>query len=543
MKIAAVFVSLVILSSIGKNGIQTARMMPAIPVIPRPTEVVATGASFRLSDHTVVTCLNDTGLIPLLEQFQSEILSYKGIQLQISGSQRSESSIFLRVIDITNLPRDGYLMSVNPQKISIEAPSPEGVYHGLQSLKQMIFADPIVNGEVRIPGMYIKDYPHFRWRGMHLDVVRHFFPVDSIKRYIDFLALYKFNVFHWHLTDDQGWRIAIDKYPKLTSVGSWRKPRDWQEDKSGRHAAESLYGGFYTKDEIREIVAYATERFVTVVPEIEMPGHSQAAIAAYPELGVTGKELEVKTRWGISSNILMPSENTVKFLENVLDEVLALFPSEYIHIGGDEAIKDQWKASSEVQSMIKNLGLRNEDELQSWFIGRIGKYLASKGRRLIGWDEILEGGLPPGAIVMCWRGKEGGLRAIASGHDVIMSPFARLYLNFSQAEDEVVTWRKKSITTLGMVYDYMPFGIEMSAVQRSHLLGAQGCVWTEHIPNFKQLEHMIFPRLAAVSEALWTDPDVKNFNDFTRRLKQHEFIFCLMNINYYKNWDNVSENG
>ncbi len=508
-----------------------------VPVIPKPVEMELTGKEFTISSQTSVyyDLSNDT-LSRIAEIFRKDISRYDRIELSQDHEIKSKNIIALEISGPGSFPPDGYRLSVTSGKIWISSSGAEGIFYGLQSLKQMILASPFSeHGETRIPCLEITDYPRFAWRGMHLDVSRHFFPVDSIKRYVDFLALYKLNRFHWHLTDDQGWRIEIRKYPKLTSTGAWRKPRGSLENNSpGDVTMDSLYGGYYTQDEIREVVRYASERFVTVVPEIEMPGHTQAVIASYPELGVTGTSPGVKIRWGISPFIYAPSEKTFHFLEDVLDEVMELFPSEYIHIGGDEAIKDQWREDESIQIQIRKLGLKDEDELQSWFIGRIGEYLSEHGRKMIGWDEILEGGIPAGATVMSWRGEEGGIRAARSGHDAVMCPNTYLYLNFAQTEDEPVSWVRKHVTHLSRVYSYEPVSAGLSAEESRHIIGAEGCVWTEHIPDFNRLEHMIFPRITALSEVAWSDKSQREFDTFLDRVEAQVPIFQKMDINYCK---------
>ncbi|MGH7220984.1 MAG: beta-N-acetylhexosaminidase, partial [Nitrospiraceae bacterium] len=374
-----------------------------------------------------------------------------------------------------------------------------------------------------VPCVQIEDYPQFQWRGALLDVARHFMPKEFVKKFIDLLALHKLNSFQWHLTDDQGWRIEIKKYPKLTQIGAWRK-----ETLVGRLEHESQkelkfdgtsHGGFYTQDDAREIVEYARVRHINVVPEIEMPGHAQAAIAAYPELGNTGHLLEVGTKWGVVENIFNPKETTILFLQDVLTEVLEMFPSGFIHTGGDEAVKTQWKASAEVQARIKELGLKNEEELQGYFTGRMAEFLSSRGRRLIGWDEILEGGVPRNATVMSWRGEKGGIAAAQAGHDVVMAPTGYTYFDYYQSRD-----KDKEPLAIGgylpleTVYGYDPVPREIAPEFRKHVLGSQGQLWTEYLPYPKRVEYMAFPRLAALAEVTWTSKEKKNYAEFLERL-------------------------
>ncbi len=358
---------------------------------------------------------------------------------------------------------------------------------------------------------------------MHLDVCRHFIPVEYVKRYIDLMAMHKMNIFHWHLTDDQGWRIEIKKYPKLTEVAAWRL----QDGKR--------YGGFYTQDEIRDVVAYAADRFVTVVPEIEMPGHSLAALAAYPEYSCTGGPFEVGTTWGIFEDVYCPGNDaTFTFLEDILTETLALFPSEFIHVGGDECPKVRWKACPKCQARIKAEGLKDEDELQSWFITRMSRFLESKGRRLVGWDEILEGGLAPGATVMSWRGTKGGIAAAKANHDAVMTPSSHCYLNFWNTEKKDDPGHTTGrVTTLEKVYSYEPTPAELSPEEAKHILGVQANVWTEYITDGPTVDRMAYPRACALAEVAWTPADQKDWEDFSRRLETHLQRLNALDVNYY----------
>jgi hexosaminidase len=387
-----------------------------------------------------------------------------------------------------------------------------------------------------MPAVTIVDRPRFPWRGMHLDVSRHFMPKEFVKKYIDLLALHKMNSFHWHLTDDQGWRIEIKKYPRLTEVGAWRSQT--LVGRVGRDSATWVYdkkphGGFYTQDDVREIVAYARERFVRVVPEIEMPGHSQAAIAAYPYLGNLGDTVTVWGAWGVTPYILNPSDTTIAFMQDVLTEVLGLFPSEFIHVGGDEAIKPQWQASPRAQARIKELGLKDEHELQSWFITKMDTFLSAKGRRLIGWDEILEGGLAPNAVVMSWRGTAGGLAAARAGHDVVMTPGSHTYFDHYQSRNTTLEpLAIGGFTPLDSAYAYEPVPAELEPQFVKHILGTQGQVWTEYIEGPKNVEFMAFPRAAALAEVLWTSKERKDFADFSGRLTQHLLRLQALDVNY-----------
>ena len=427
--------------------------------------------------------------------------------------------------------KDYYELEVKASRIYIKG-SALGKFYAFETLKQLISVNR--KGEITIPICKIKDYPRFPYRGMHLDVGRHFFPASFIKKYIDYLAFHKFNTFHWHLTEDQGWRIEIKKYPKLTSIGAYRNGTIIGRN-PGKGNDNIRYGGFYTQEEIKDIVKYAADRYITIIPEIEMPGHSSAAIAAYPELSCFPNEptkipsnitwhgsrqgKQVPQSWGVFEDVFCPSEYTFHFLENVLDEVMQLFPSKYIHIGGDECPKANWKRSEFCQNLIKEKGLKDEHGLQSYFIQRVEKYLNSKGRNIIGWDEILEGGLAPNATVMSWRGEQGGIAAAKEKHNVIMTPEPYCYFNFSQTRNEdSLTY--PGYLPLEKVYNYEPVPKELNAEQAKYILGTQGNVWTEYINNPNLLEYQVFPRMSALSEVLWSPKEKKDFINFEKRLPQ-----------------------
>jgi hexosaminidase len=371
--------------------------------------------------------------------------------------------------------------------------------------------------EIKLDNLMMDDIPKFQWRGMHLDVSRHFFSKEFIKKYIDYLAMYKMNTFHWHLTDDQGWRIEIKKYPKLTEVGAWRNG-----SMTGHYTDQTFddirYGGFYTQEEIKEIVAYAKERYITVVPEIEMPGHALAALASYPEFSCTGGPFEVGKSWGVFDDVFCPKDETFTFLENILAEVIALFPSEYIHIGGDECPKVRWKSCPKCQKRIKDEKLKDEHELQSYFIQRIEKFVNSKGRKIIGWDEILEGGLAPNAAVMSWRGTEGGIAAAKEKHFVVMSPGSHCYFDHYQGEPKNEPIAFGGYTNVEKVYSFNPIPKELSEEESKYILGAQANVWTEYINTPEHVEYMVFPRIAALSEVLWGTSNPNEYKVFETRL-------------------------
>lgn len=431
------------------------------------------------------------------------------------------------------LAPEGYRVVIGGHSRRIEGGSAAGVFWGAQTFRQLLGPDAYRRAPVRpgrdweLPTVTVEDSPRFAWRGLMLDVARHFMPKDGVLRYLDLLAAHKLNVFHFHLTDDQAWRVQINRYPKLTEVGSWRA-----RTKFGHRASplweEKPHGGFYTQDDIREIVAYAAERHITVVPEIDIPGHSQAAIAAYPELGNTDvidtTSLSVWDTWGVSKNVLAPTDNVLRFYEGVFEELLDLFPSEFIHVGGDECAKDQWRESQTAQTRIKELELEDEDELQSWFVRHFGNWLSARGRRLIGWDEILEGGLAEGAAVSSWRGYTGGITAARAGHDVVMCPEQQVYLDHRQdaGEDEPVPIG--FVRTLENVYRFEPVPPQLTEAEARHVIGTQANVWTEVMEDQARVDYQTFPRLAAFAEVAWSalpTPAERDFADFERRMAVH----------------------
>jgi hexosaminidase len=519
-----------------------------VNIIPTPVNYQSGRDSFVLSSKTAIV-LSDAGESNTANFLNDYLKKFYGFRLPVKKKgQPGGNQISLATNKFIKAPEneEKYSLNVSANNITIKGDSYKGTFLGMQSLIQLL--PPQKSKTLSIAGVSIEDYPRFPYRGMHLDVARHFFPVEFVKRYIDFIALHKMNTFHWHLTEDQGWRIEIKKYPKLTSVGALRNGTI-----TGRHPGngnDSLqYGGFYTQAQIKEIVQYAADRFITVIPEIEMPGHSSAAIAAYPQLSCFPEESvkilpkvkwsgsqegkQVQQSWGIYEDVYCPTEYTFNFLQDVLDEVITLFPSKYIHIGGDESPKESWKRSTFAQQLIKEKGLKDEHELQSYFINRIEKYLNSKGRQIIGWDEILEGGLAPNATVMSWRGEQGGIEAAKQKHAVIMTPGAYVYLDHAESdkEDSVTIG---GLTTLEKVYSYEPIPKELTPEDAKYILGAQGNVWTEYMKNSRKVEYMIFPRMSALSEVLWTPKDKKNWADFERRMSAQFQRYSLWDINYNK---------
>ncbi|RLJ72941.1 beta-N-acetylhexosaminidase [Pedobacter alluvionis] len=452
-----------------------------------------------------------------------------------------------------------YQLKIDQNTITITAGSDTAAFYGIQSLIQLLPTSKSTS--LNIPAVEITDYPRFDYRGMHLDVSRHFFDVAFVKQYIDYLALHKMNYFHWHLTDDHGWRIEIKKYPKLTEIGAWRNgsiiglwPGKGNENikyqvlpkevkitpKDGVLKTDGIkHGGYYTQEQIKEVVDYAAKRYITIIPEIEMPAHSMALLAAYPELGTEpNKKYEVAETWGMMNkynNVLQASDTTFKFLENVLTEVMDLFPSPYIHIGGDEASKIWWKKSDVSQEIMKANGLKNESELQSYFIRRMEKFVNSKGKTIIGWNEILQGGLAPNAVVMSWQGEKGGIEAAKQQHKVIMTPEIKMYFNHAQfVKEDSLTANKFS--PLINVYNYEPVPAELSTEQAKYIWGAQGCLWSEYITNPAKVQYQLFPRLDALSEILWSPKEKRNYPDFQKRLKTQFKRYDLMGITYSKRY-------
>ena len=439
------------------------------------------------------------------------------------------------------LNEEEYILKINTDQINIEASTETGAIFGFQSLYQLMNLN-LKNGVVKLQNQVIKDSPRFKYRGMHLDVGRHMYPVAFIKKYIDGLAMLKFNNFHWHLTEDQGWRIEIEKYPELNNIGSYRDStlighytdKPWQFDKT-------RYGGYYTKKEIKEVVRYAEGRGINVIPEIEMPGHSQAAVSSYPEFGCTGEQVGVAPLWGVFKEIYCSKNETFDFLEDIIDEVVELFPSKYIHIGGDEAPKTNWKACGNCQNVIEREGLKDEYELQSYFITRMEKYINSKGKQIIGWDEILEGGLAPNATVMSWRGISGGIEAAKMNHEVIMTPNAVCYLDHYQAKDtKNEPLAIGGYTPIEEIYNYEPIPSELDKSLHKYIIGAQGNVWTEYMKTSDHVEYMVFPRILALSEVVWAD-NRPSFEDFEKKVNDTYPILDRMNINYSRHLERLEK--
>ncbi len=516
-----------------------------IPVIPAPAIVHKKPGRFRITPSLrILSGSNNSSVRRTVNSFAEKLRKIEGWDVPILTDSQIEirDNIFVIQLksDKLHLGSEGYELEINPTSMFLHAYMPNGLFYGLQTLLQLL--PPEIESGQNLSGlnqmtlscMKITDMPRFPYRGMHLDVGRHFFPVSFIKKYIDLLALHKFNTFHWHLTEDQGWRIEIKKYPKLTEISSTRKEtlvghyRDLPHEFDGQP-----YSGFYTQQEVREIVQYAQDRYITIIPEIEMPGHSVAVLAAYPELACTNGPFEVSTLWGVKEDVYCAGNDKVfEFLENVLSEVIDLFPGEYIHIGGDECPKIRWENCEKCQARIREEGLADEDELQSYFIRRIEKFLLDKGRKLIGWDEILEGGLAPEATVMSWRGLDGGIEAARQGHDVIMTPTAYCYFDYYQANPETEPLAIGGYTPLKKVYSFEPVPQELSANESKHIKGAQGNVWTEYIKTPEYAEYMSVPRMTALSEVVWSPRESRNWENFRARLDIFFQRLDVLDVNY-----------
>jgi hexosaminidase len=524
----------VVMSSLAMLGFSQ-KKQETLAVIPQPASISFTDEKpLKVTKAIIIQASGNEA-----KEIASFIKDYfasanTGTTVEVSDKLPSKDQLLIKLL-LQRLPtpsvEGAYTLSFTPNGITIVGATNAGLFYGTQTLLQ-IFSQY----NSTIPAMEISDAPRFSYRGLHLDVGRHMFPVAFIKKYIDLMSRHKFNRFHWHLTEDQGWRIEIKQYPKLQEVAAYRKETVIGKSSSknrGKNFDGKRYGGFYTQDEIRDVVAYAQKRYVTIIPEIELPGHAQAALSAHPELGCTGGPYEAATTWGVFPEVFCAGkEETFTFLQNVLDETMALFPGEYIHIGGDECPKVRWKECPHCQQRMKDNGLKDEHELQSYFIQRVEKYVNSKGRRIIGWDEILEGGLAPNATVMSWRGEEGGVAAARENHDVIMTPGDWCYFDHYQDTAKTEPLAIGGFTPVKKVYEYEPVPKQLTPEQAKHVLGAQANVWTEYIPTSDHVEYMVYPRAVAMSEVLWSSK--KDYNDFVKRLEVHLKRLDAWKVNYAK---------
>lgn len=488
----------------------------AITVIPRPLRIETGEGVFAIHPGTSIVVDSNLEEAGRVGKYLAGVLSAPtGFDIGIAENAGTDCIILTTSDADPGLGTEGYELTVNRNSVVVRAHGPAGLFYGVQTIRQLLpaaveYRKPAENTQWTIPCLRIEDKPRYSWRGLMLDVCRHFMPVESVKRFIDLMAMFKLNTFHWHLTEDQGWRIEIKKYPRLTETGS-RRIEDGKP-----------YGGFYTQDEICDVVQYAEERSITVVPEIELPGHAMAALAAYPEYSCTGGPFSVPATWGVFQDVYCAGNDAAfSFIEDILGEVFDLFPSKFIHIGGDECPKDRWKTCPKCQERIKAEGLTDEHELQSYFIRRIEKFLNSNGRRLIGWDEILEGGLAPNATVMSWRGVDGGIAAARQGHDVVMSPTSHCYFDYPY--DSISTEK---------VYSYEPVPEELTEEEAAHILGAQANIWTECIPDQSRVDYMTFPRALALSEVVWTSAELRDWNCFEQRLAEQIKRLGILGVNY-----------
>ncbi|MGH8091456.1 MAG: family 20 glycosylhydrolase, partial [Rudaea sp.] len=508
-----------------------AQQSPMPALIPLPASVSAAAGSFTLHDGDAISVHGDATAAGIAGNFADLLARTRGLRLRVADAHDAaiEFAIdpqFVVAGAGTPAARDeAYELRIDPRTIRIVARTGHGLFNGSMTLWQWLTADTSKTQAIAVPCVRIADYPRFAWRGLMLDSARHFQPPEFVERLIDEMARHKLDVLHWHLTDDQGWRIQIEKYPELTSVGAWRTP-------ASLHGDAPRYGGFYTQDEIRAIVRYAAQRYVTIVPEIDMPGHAQAAIAAYPQFGVTGKRPPVSPDWGVHTYLYNVDDATFSFLEEVLGEVMELFPGTYIHIGGDEAAKDQWQASAQVRRRMHELGIADAKALQGYFTARIGKFLAAHGRHLIGWDEILEGGVPADATVMSWQGETGGIAAARAGHDVIMAPSPLMYFDHVQSARHDEPPGRPDVVSLRDVYAYEPVPRALDAGQARHVLGAQANLWTEYMDTPQRVEHAAFPRAAALAEVLWSPSSRRDWQGFLSRLPEQFGRYRAFGIAY-----------
>jgi len=529
-------------------AIQTPATPAGLALIPQPAELAVLGREWELKSGAIIAYA-DSGARHAAERLAEQLRPATGFELPVRPD--STGDIIFKTTNDSSLGEEGYALRVSDH-VFLWAPGEAGLFYGAQTLRQLlppdVYSPVTVSRTWKLPAVEIRDLPRFKWRGLMLDVARYFMPKNDVLKFIDTMAALKLNTLHWHLTDDQGWRIEIKKYPKLTTVGAWRDgtvvghAEQYRDGKKPLKTDEVRHGGFYTQDDVREIVDYAAARHITIVPEIDMPGHMQAAIAAYPELGCMDKPVAVRTTWGPWNVILNPEDSTVQFCKDVLAEVMDLFPSPYIHIGGDEAAKDQWESNERIQQLREERGLKDMHEMQSWFIRQIDDFLVSRNRRLVGWDEIAEGGLAKNAAVMWWRatdfdnsGTQIAMDAAAAGHDLIVASNSALYFDYYQSKNESAEpLAIGEFLPLETVYSFEPVFVGLDEKTTSHILGVQGQLWAEYMPNLKHVEYMAFPRACALAEIAWTRIEHKNYTTFLERMKVQEKRFDASAVNHRK---------
>ena len=499
-----------------------------ISIIPMPHKMEIQQGSFDLNKRTILVIPDSLEMDASIALFSEKVKTATGFDLKIAPSNPTSNYIEFRKTSICDFNPEGYILNVNQERITLEARTQRGFFYGLQTILQLLPAEiesPTVQRNInwKIPCVNISDNPRFTWRGMHLDVCRHFLPVENIKKHLDMMTIYKLNTFHWHLTDDQAWRIEIKKYPLLTQLGATRTEEDG-----------TVISGFYSQEQIRDVVEYAQRRFINVVPEIEMPGHALAALTPYPEYSCTGGPFSPRTVWGVEEDVFCAgNDQTFVFLEDIIDEVASLFPYDYFHIGGDESPKDRWEKCPKCQKRMRDEGLKNEHELQSYFVERIEKVVLKHNKKMVGWDEILEGGLAKSATVMSWRGENGGIEAATSGHDVVMTPGSHCYLDHYQGSSKVEPVAIGGYTPLEKVYEYEPVPSALDAQYSKHILGTQGNVWAEYMYSPDRVEYFVYPRILALAEVGWSLPEHKDFKNFTQRLNNQFVRMDLRGINYH----------
>ncbi|MCC2977069.1 family 20 glycosylhydrolase [Sphingomonas sp. PL-96] len=494
-------------------ALPAAAQQRSVPLIPAPAMLETQRGTLRISAGDTIAVASDDPVATAAGTRLAELVAKMGGPRLVMGDGNRAAIRLVRIAK-GSMPEEGYRLSVTRAGVRAEAADDAGLRNAAATLAQLLTpGDQDLKG-VTVPHLRIEDRPRFRWRGVMLDVARHFTTIEQVRKVVDTMAQHKLNMLQLHLTDDQGWRMEIKRFPELTRIGAWRKGPSTGGPDDGKR-----YGGFFTQDELRDLVAYARERGVTIVPEIDMPGHAQAAVASYPEAGVFKDRPVVSPEWGINPYLFGTDDQAWTFITGVLDEVLEVFPSTYIHVGGDEALKHQWQTSPVAQAQMKKLGLKNEEELQSWFVDRLGRYLADRGRRLIGWDEILEGGLPASATVMSWRGEEGAVAAAGLGHDVVLSPGPVMYLDNLQSARGDEPHGRLAVQSLETVYRYDPIPAKLSPDRAHHVLGAQANLWAEYIKTPAQIDHALFPRLDALAELTWSSKEARNWNAFLSRLE------------------------